>query len=254
MHAVRETSLIALSLCFIACSGEPGNDPKVNIGDRHVGVAGDELTDFSGEWEGYMEAFSFSPVDGSDRIRISLDSEGQGAVRFGERDEPYPLSPDPLANYPVPGWTATSTPLSGFAYPMHDAALDDGRFRFRVQFEAAYDGWCALHAPTQSYREEYQVKHACVGGVRNAESLRWECFVVDAATSEHLSIGCGDPVESQCNECACDAEACRVAPRSPARFDGRLEDGGNRFVATMLVPTNSGVDTRVTVRLTRVSQ
>jgi hypothetical protein len=76
MDHTRYSSLGLLSvMCVFGCnSAKP-----VDVGDTEV--LGEQLSDYAGSWEGYIEAATWS--DGSDAVRIKLDAQGGGVFEIG---------------------------------------------------------------------------------------------------------------------------------------------------------------------------
>ena len=71
MNAVKWA--IVGTLLLVACGGEG----PVDIGND---VTGERLEDYVASWDGYAEAFDFG--DGSDRVRIELDANGEGSLTW----------------------------------------------------------------------------------------------------------------------------------------------------------------------------
>jgi hypothetical protein len=62
---------------------------KVDIGEGHepTAVSGESLSDYAGVWDGYAEAFTWD--DGTDHIRITLDSAGTGTLQWCAMQQAY---------------------------------------------------------------------------------------------------------------------------------------------------------------------
>ena len=75
--------LVAFGLFGGACSN---SDPAGGEDDPEK--TGATLGDYAASWEGHVEAYTFP--SGSDRVRLTLDSSGNGTLVLGEDWVPWP--------------------------------------------------------------------------------------------------------------------------------------------------------------------
>src|SRR5207253_2653727 len=138
----ERTLPVLISLC--ACAASLGcSDEMVNIGDTHT--IGSQLSDYAALWDGYAQAYTFG--DGSDRVRLTIDMNGQGTLRAGD-SAPLPAATDPDVGYPPGNMGMFSTsgmgpPNPGFLYPLHAAEIQSDRIQLGIDFSDIYAGWCA---------------------------------------------------------------------------------------------------------------
>lgn len=229
-------------LCFglaVACSDQGALD----VGDE-TGKVGQALSDYAASWDGYAEAFDF-PGDGDDRVRLTLDEQGEGLLRVGA-EELFPAASDPNGMYPPTfgGSNGAASPLggslqglrSGFQYAVSGALVSGDRLKFQVALGQLMDSWCTL----QSGEPVGDFRCGGSGGFSYGEELG--CFSGDGATP----LDCD--VAQQCTACECDADSCRGADREPpVEVDAALTDGGDTLEGTLVTPDNQ----RVIIRMTR---
>ncbi|HYQ01813.1 MAG TPA: hypothetical protein VER96_24235 [Polyangiaceae bacterium] len=125
------------------CSTE--NQP-VDIGDSYTG---EHLQDYSGEWEGYAEAYDFA--DGSDKVRLELDASGNGTLEIGNSPA-LPVATDPDVGYPpgyplISGFDPYTNLFPGFAYAFDPATVESARIRFTLNPWQVARGWCEMQTP-----------------------------------------------------------------------------------------------------------
>jgi hypothetical protein len=254
MKTLRCISFASIAVVSVACSSNGGQ--PVDIGNRNTGVIGEKLSDFSGHWDGYAEAYEFEP--GSDRVRVTLDANGDGTVRFGDADPP-PIPSDITVRYPPEtGWYPKGQSISqyyeqsqaGFEYPIHSLSLTEKRLRFELQPADMVDPWCnqepSLPAPNVAggFR--------CFGenGV-TTDPATGACTFVFPTTGETIPVDCSNNAVNNCSMlCDCDVSGCTAHPIEVSHFDGALESEGTEFVGTLAFPGGSG-ENRLIVRLTR---
>jgi hypothetical protein len=259
MKAIR-ISLLALVSGIAACSG---SDDKVDIGDRNVAEIGSKLTDYAGAWDGYAEAYEFP--SGSDRVRITLDGNGNGSVEFGDVP-PLVMSTDPQIGFPPIDWETELLSISGlaqdagampfregFEYTVADSTLEERRFRFGVEMGEIIAPWCAMQT---SYAQQGS-GYLCAPEPR---AYHPTCTVseVQNGNPTQVAADCDWAAHCRFEHCACDASGCSANPElGAAKFDSTLENGGSDLVGTLSFPTVlpdgslRAVTTRLTVRLTR---
>jgi hypothetical protein len=127
---------------LLACSGA-GN---VDIGN--TSVVGARLSDYAASWDGYAQAYTFSP-DGSDRVRLKIDASGHGTLQVGDAAVlPPPTDPDVgfpsgVRDYPDP----TTVLAEGFLYPTYAAQVQSARVQVGINPNDLEAAWCALQTP-----------------------------------------------------------------------------------------------------------
>src|SRR4051812_42637128 len=120
------SNIIALLTCTTALNACASNKP-VDLGDDKTGTTAQGLAAYEGAWDGYVEAYKFP--SGSDRVRITLDAEGQGTIEVGDAPAIPPFT-DPNVGYPttdprfpdVVDSDLYTRPHEGYGYPVGDAA------------------------------------------------------------------------------------------------------------------------------------
>jgi hypothetical protein len=229
-----------------ACS----SDGDVNLGEDNPVALGEKLTDYSGTWQGYAEAYEF--YSGSDRVVLSIAEDGTGYAVFGEGTAPPPAT-NPEVGYPA-GSGLDVFPifiefLEGVQYPLRDVIVEDRRLRLQLSANDLWEGWCGLQTPVLvqeggSARLEYRVLPTSGFG-RTPEG---ECFVPDGTGTGQVRVDCGKAALNFQQVCACTANACRPnadAGTGPVGLDAALESLGDELVGTLTIAG------RVTVRLSR---
>lgn len=240
---------------ILAVLGSAGcsSDPTVDIGD---GKQGEALSDYADVWDGYAEAFQFA--DGSDRVRITLDAQGNGFLEVGETAA---APPDPTPGGPPPSFKGSEL-IAGFAYPIAGAGVEQKRLRLQVQHYSRFDAWCqeqpaVLFDPNQS-----PDVYSCFPYTSGLEGLDTEgenCLV----TGTSQVVPC--QLQPACTHmCECTASGCQGGPATaglalpspfsfgPAQLDAALADGGETLTGTLVSDSREGVLTpRITIRLER---
>jgi len=261
-------SLAAALSAAWACSAE--NTP-VDIGD---GQTGERLQDYAAVWEGYAEAYTFA--DGSDKVRISLDSLGNGTLQIGDSPA-LPIATDPNVAYP-PGasnfasFASFSNLFPGFAYTVDTATIESARIRFTLNPWQVERDWCELQTTTYDSRSSGSGGTGGGGASGGSGGLgvgdevppgywvgpdsggyglsRYRCTARTTANADERFWICWLGV------CSCDEQGCtNYAPPSGAlatrvMLDAALANGGNSLVGTL----KNGVQNQnsVTVRLKRI--
>jgi hypothetical protein len=252
MRHATMTILGGLTLAAAACADSDGS---IDIG----GSTGSSLRDFAANWEGYAEAYVFS--DGSDRVRLVLDSEGRGTVQVGAR-ELLPPPSDPSVGYPPGPWNFEDNNglvrlQPGFRYPIYRARVEAKRVRLDADSHDLWRDWCSMQTPIGVNSSG---DHICVPELIN--SFGNGCQYRDAATGEPVQVDClrtvlcQIPPPSPSTEkvypvCQCSATSCAIRPVTdsyPVKIDGALEMTGAELVGTLAV---DDIQERVTIRLTR---
>jgi hypothetical protein len=128
----------------VACSG----GGAVNIGNTNV--VGAQLSDYAASWDGYAEAYTFTP-DGSDRVRLTIAANGQGSLEVGNQTLVAPPT-DPNLGYPPgtedPKDTTTPPVWEGVLYPIDGAQVQTNRIQVGIKPNDYYAAWCALQTPS----------------------------------------------------------------------------------------------------------
>ncbi len=261
MKNVRLSTLVVLlgAAGIPACSGSSG---KVNIGN--TAVIGSQLSDYAATWDGYAEAYTFTP-DGSDRVRLTIGTDGQGTLEVGNTAL-WPAPTDPNVGYP-PGESSAepmaphSNQLSeGFLYPVYAAQVQADRIQVGVNPGDLYSAWCALLTPSVSYETTVtpdggapmQVSGIVDGGV---VTPYYRCLP-NVPASYTPGVGCAlmnpdqttTPVDcgkyALCNMamvCQCAASGCtsnQIAAGTPVaqypiELDGALDATGTMLTGTL---------------------
>lgn len=230
------------TLALTAC----GDPASLDVGDEK-GQVGAALTDYAAQWDGYAQAFAF-PGDESDRVRIVLDEEGNGTIRFGN-EVLFGEATDPNAWYPptyqLPTGESRFGVRTGFEFPISGAVVENARLKFSFDPDALMSSWCALQANDPS------VGWTC--GERSF-SQSWNtgtavCSYSSGQPPVHHELPCARAV--QCvGSCSCDESGCHTRDAmQDATFDAVQSDEGETLIGTLLIPSLN--DTRLTVVLSR---
>jgi len=259
MKNERTLTLVAL-LCGagapLACSG----GGAVNIGNTET--RGSQLSDYAASWDGYAEAYSFSP-DGSDHVHLTIDASGQGTLQVGGGALLAPPT-DPNVGYPpsvaqngpsVGPATPAGGLFEGFLYPLHAAQVLTDRIQLGIVPDDLWTTWCALQPPvptTSGGDDGGAVSYGCLANLGSS----WNngvCAQLEPDGTQ-VPVDCGKL--SLCglgSVCSCTATACTSIPEPttlpvnqyPVELDGALDSTGTTLTGTL----NFG--TRVTVVLTK---
>ncbi|HEX3901897.1 MAG TPA: hypothetical protein VH853_03545 [Polyangia bacterium] len=268
MKNERTLTLVAL-LCGagapLACSG----GGAVNIGNTEV--VGSQLSDYAANWDGYAEAYTFSP-DGSDRVRLTIDASGQGTFRMGNATTLLAPPTDPNVGYP-PGISVDGVNADGahtgtredFLYPIHAANVQEARIQLGIDPSDLYAAWCALQTPIPSY--ETTTVDGGASDTGTVSTFYSSCLpnVPSMSQGDNCALlepdGSSTPVDCGklylCNvaqTCACTASGCTIPPQPadataaqyPVEMDGALDTTGKMLTGTL---TLNGQ--RITVHLTK---
>lgn len=245
-------AIVPLALALAACSSGEG---KVDLGDDATGSTAQGLAAYEGSWDGYAEAREFD--GGSDRVRITLDAEGQGTIQFGDAPT-MPAFTDPDVGYPT-DWQFDSAHYTdrahmlaheGFGYPVHDAVVSSGRLSFGFWGTDLAKDWCEAHEPLPDYSQP--VGYTCTpAGYGENDGVCYSGITPET----QAEVECG-LMRTCLNACECDANSCTSERREGEKMqlDGALTADGDSLVGTLLlVPANEGYSAteRVTVRLSR---
>jgi hypothetical protein len=235
------------SFAFLALTIACGDQGALDVGDE-TGNTGQALTDYAARWDGYAEAYAF-PGDGEDRVRLTLDENGAGVIRFGE-EALFAAANDPEGPYPPTFGTSEdlTAPFesrrglrSGFEFAVSGAAVSGERLQFKVSVGQIMDSWCALQTA------EPAPGFTCGGdgyGASFDEGGEAVCHVGDGTDRR---VDCD--VAQQCQDCQCDGDSCRARndEYDQLTVDAALTDGGDTLEGTLITPGNG----RVTIRMQR---
>lgn len=240
---LRPTIFILGSLVFgqLGCS----TDNTVDL----AGPQGSPLKDYVAAWDGHAEAYTFDTANGgTDRVRITINSDGTGTLRVGD----IPLYP-PASNfdvgYPV-GAKWNGGLFAGVAYPLHSARVEQDRLRFTVDRTDFLADWCAHQTPYIGDPSSPDSGYKCIPlPYMGHEDGTWT--VTDRQTGQMTPVD-WLKVQECLSMCNCSATGCvsgnaDKGTYAPIEFDGALDQNGKSLVGTIAM----GGDTRVTLRLAR---
>lgn len=240
-----------LTLTMAACGdGGQGSGP----------TKGYSLVDYVARWDGYAEAFTFP--DGSDRVRLVLNANGQGTLQVG--DAPLvPATTDPALGPPGVGNVEQSYQFAwlnaGFLYPLYAPNVEARRIRLGANYHDAWRDWCQMQTP---FLSERLGGYACAPDLTVGDDSG--CFYSDG-TGALVQMDCmradlcGMLSPCTCGTrttpmmCACTAGGCAVPDTTSTgaffvKIDAALEDDGASLVGTLAI---DDVEQRYTIRLTR---
>ncbi len=231
-------------ICTFALLGSSmacASQDSLDVGDE-AATLGQALEDYAAEWDGYAEAFEF-PGDGEDRVRMTLDENGAGRIRFGE-EALFPTASDPNAFYPPTfsdmrrGDSLTGM-RTGFSFAVSNATVSGARLQLQIRLGQEMESWCALQTrePVPGFE--------CGGNTGYAlEQGSQLCFTGNDGTP----IDC--EVADQCRNCQCDEQECHAREGVSLELDSALTNDGNTLEGTLL--TDAG--DRVTMRMVRSAE
>lgn len=243
-----------LALTAAACGGGSGNNTV---------ITGASIEDYVARWDGYAEAHTFN--DGSDRVRLAIDANGQGWVQVGDLPL-WPAATDPTVG-PPGQWDRSNNYgianlVPGFDYPIYGPRVEARRIRFTANYHDAWGDWCRMQTPVSS---------ANLGTYACAPDQGWDpatgdpnrCYVVDPGTSAIVEYDCFKwelcqltspcscavaPLECECSATACDVPSVNGKGAAFVQVDAALENDGADLVGTLAI---DDIDQRFTIRLTR---
>lgn len=241
-------SATMMAAVLSGCSNTP-----VDIGEKDTQGEQTGTSALVGTWDGYVEAYTFE--DGSDRVRLTVDSQGKGTIRFGNR-ELIPPPTDPKANYPAfttNNYWILENPhrlWSGYEYALQNNLIDAERIRFDIGELQPFESYCALQTPVKVSSDVSSSDYACIG-----ESIAWDgkCYVCppDSGCSYDLTPDMEVPCEQQ-NACAgvrfctCYASRCTAAASQGLPVDATLDDTHRNLTGTLIYDSQ-----RLTIHLKR---
>jgi hypothetical protein len=242
-------------------------------------TTGSKLSDYAASWDGYAEAYTFMP-SGSDRVRLTIDGNGQGTLRFGD-GALFPPPTDPNVGYPPPTVVVDAganfdvygayTPSEGFVYPIYATQIQINRIQLGVNTDDLYAAWCALQTPVLwSWGQVSQPEGgvADVGGEDGGSVVRSYNCLPNLGTSGGCATGCclvtadGQSGAVDCAKlslcsfpssvCTCTATSCageKIATDTPPvqypiALDAALDSTGADLTGTLVLSQN-----RITVHM-----
>jgi hypothetical protein len=255
---------IALAAAAFGCSG---GDP-VSIGNDEK--TGESLSDYGAAWDGYIEGTTFR--SGSDRVRLVLDTAGNGYLQLGDMplldpptdpNVPYPNDP----NYPT--YVTFGSPESilheGFRYTVKNATVEQKRIRLSVATWEFYKQWCELQTSYPNPDPNGVPPYSCTPLYHDGIAVRQDdkCY---SGSSDDLpppnptqfppvydvsslhEVPCVQPdycLIAGDAPCACSAGGCTSTDNTQLTIDAALDQGGNELTGTLVFRDNA------TVRLSR---
>lgn len=235
--------------------GIPGTGSTPGTGGTPFVDGGPSTT----SWDGYAEAYGFAP-DGSDRLRLTITSDGHGSLEVGNS---APLAPplDPGVGYPPSADPPDGSGLwEGFLYPIHSAQISPDRIQLGIDPNDIFEAWCALQTsyPLWQYQSTpdgaFQTAYGCV-----AHGLQFEtgpsghsdagpdagagCLLTAADGGANTLIDCSKlNLCVQANVCLCTATNCvsRSVPAGtsplnyPIDVDATLDAAGTSLTGTLV--------------------
>jgi hypothetical protein len=249
-------SVLACAVAFLGfgCS----SDHSVNVGDGvPVAVDKSKLESYEGQWDGYVEAYTFP--SGTDRVRVTLDKNGNGQLQVGDGSvAPPPTNPD--VGYPdalnrdvvkiltgqIPSTSSSVMQYlwDGIAYPVAGARIESERVRFTLDPASApvFGQWCVRQTTTYCYDgPSSQVCHCVSPSAMNyPDGACGYPSPDDPAT--RIPVDCGKM--ELCNDvCACTPTGCTKSDQILTysfQFDAALSDDGKELVGTFVLPDYNG--------------
>jgi hypothetical protein len=242
-----------------ACSG--GKLAGTPSADGSIASA---VSDYAGNWDGYVEAYTFSP-DNSGRVRLTIGPDGQGTLQVGDGSLLAPPT-DPNVGFPAGITTSTGSTGSGdlaegFLYPIYATQVQTNRIQLGVNPADLEAGWCALQPPVATAAvgdSRSPTDGGSDGGdasVTEVNITLYNClptlgytFGPPSDCAVNRPDGQSDPVDCDklylCNiahACRCTESACAVptiaAGTAPAQYpvelDGALDDSRRTLTATL---------------------
>jgi hypothetical protein len=243
----RLFAIVPLTVSLSACGSD---NQKVDLGDDgKPGSTAQGLAAYEGTWDGYAEAYHFD--QGSDRVRVTLDSAGNGTIRLGDAPEIAPFS-NPAIGYPedLPftdeAFSFSYLPAhAGFAYPVLDASVESGRLHFDFWGSDIVKAWCEAQTPYPDGGTPAG-NYSCNPGGSGFGQSGGVCY-----NEPEVVVDCGF-VKTCLAACSCNAQGCHATryKGSGLELDGVLENDGDTLVGTLVVLGGSAPE-RITIRLTR---
>jgi hypothetical protein len=243
----KETSELkstALALCALVCGLAAGcsSGGSANIGDGELSIDKSQLDAYAAAWDGYVEAYTFP--SNTDRVRVTLDEQGNGWLQVGDGDELAPPT-DPDVAWPEAAIDeASGKPtmvgsnlLEGIRYPITGAVVEEERIRLSIDAYDAFEPWCALQTPVL-HTNETPAGYGC--SLNAGYGMSDGSCTVQTAEGEPIPIDCGKAVMCASDACACDATACTAGDGRSIPFDAALSDDGQSLEGSIVLPDVDG--------------
>jgi len=250
--------LLSGAAAGLGCSG----GGSVDIGNTQA--VGAQLSDYAASWDGYAQAYTFSP-DGSDRVRLTIDASGHGNLQIGNAAL-LPTPTDPNVGFPtgISSSTGNVVLVEGFLYPTYAAQVQADRVQVGIDPGDLEATWCTLQTPIASTSTSVS-RLPDAGGttttIYNCLPNLGFTFGPPSNCSVVVPGGQSDPVDCDklylCDQafvCDCTASACttrNVATGTPANQYPVELDAALDATGTTLTGTLNLAGTRVTVVLTK---
>jgi hypothetical protein len=274
MHHRPLSLITTLAVLSFGCAGAK----PVDIGENTPAKTGESLSDYAATWDGFLEDWTFA--SGSDRIRLTLDKDGNGTLEAGD-DVDYG-TPQADVLYAQPTYYAQERPFrtlyEGFKYTVLAANVADKRLQLGVDGYEIFSSWCPLET---SYLEEpppppdphnpiffqmpmnppgtYVCNDGTIDGTIDANSATFArpggTCNLDHPDGSQTTVDCGQEIYCAFAgaPCTCTESGCSVVPESSGfenALDGAL-DNSNTFTGTLVFFDVTSGNQRVTVHLER---
>ena len=258
------------ALCVCACSESP-----VNIGENNSGQSKTGLAAYAANWDGYIQAYKFP--DGSDRVRLTVNEDGTGTIRFGN-SELLPKPSDPKVKFPPnfpkcmdcllqPADPATwdgHTPLpgvwDGFSFTLNAVHVNVDRLQATAAAKEIYKDWCQLQSSRHFLNNSVDSYSCATCNSWGADSTLSDLCVVPSDSScpslvGSSSIPSGTTTTSPCERevlctgspstggeveqtCYCDANGCGIGnPAQSIVLDAALSEAQDTVTGTLAFAT-----------------
>lgn len=280
--------MLAIGVLTMATAGSGCSQGPVNIGDQtpttqlKTGLAA-----YAASWDGYIEAYSFA--DGSDRVRVTVNEDGTGSIRFGNEDL-LPQPTDPNAKFPpdLPMcedcylYSANAIPdvYGGFLFSLNDVHVATERLQGTSTNKEVFEAWCKLQTSHQLVYSDssgnIQYNCSACNGNSPASDMNPSDFCMEFSSCPYYT----DAVQSDagitsvpslcerellCNgsngtviaavdqTCFCDANGCDIDRQTQnITLDAVLDDSQQTLTGTLALPKAAGTTiTNYTVVLKR---
>ena len=257
------------AVALLAATSSCSDAGKVNIGDQQSFTP--LKTGLVGSWDGYIEIYTFT--DGSDRVRITVNDDGTGTIRFGNEDL-WPPATDPNVKYPPDfpvRYVGTNPPDSdshyvwnGFNYALIGLRTEGQRIRGTSWSRDVFGTWCALQTPNPTAPGD-SVPYRCVPtchnykvgspGLQDDPVTSDTCYTWDPCPDpspepdvQYRSVAFPCELVDLCNmgPCACDANSCALSNHTDdILLDASLDDTQQRMTGTLVLPYDGSVNYNV---------
>jgi len=240
---------------------------KVSIGEEPDAEVKTGIDAFAGNWDGYIEAYSFN--DGTDQVRITVNSDETATIRFGAH-ELWPPPTDPNVTFPpdFSSYVNNSIPdvWSGFSFSLNDVHAEDTRLQATAASNQVFVEWCKLQ-PSHETNLDATLNQPfscadCPGWVASTDSSA--CIIPPesacptrvggtetAVTADESEwVNCLGERETLCQTyfdatgiagiCRCDASGCALSnPAQNVVLDIALQDNRQTLTGTLVLPVST---------------